>query len=207
MNSNFNENQIVAYAKAFEEGDAIYCNGEWHQVVEIERDKEEGWTARLTAYVDGNNKIISFGTGRGVVLEGFLHDLVTNPYRVTTLADHELQGGEKVIPMSGFMDYIDFGKVYHVKLDSHGTPIVTDDVGIDFVPVGKNWAVVPRYEQVQSIEQKEVKTSNIANALYKRYYNVLQNSLHNDIKSALQENNYSLVIELSELAIEMEESK
>ena len=202
MNSGFNERQIKAYATAFEVGDAIWCNGEWHEAVENEVNGD----SRLTAHVDGNIYVINDGqSGNHYAFK--VMERSENPCRATTLQDYELQGGEKVIPTSKFMDNIEFGKPYHVKLDSYGTPIVTDDNGNDFVPDGGNWAVIPRYEQVQSIEQKEVEASDIANILYKRYYDYLHNILRVDIESALNKNDYQKVVELSGLMIEMEESK
>ena len=33
MNSRFTDEQIRAYASSFREGDAIWCAGEWHEVL------------------------------------------------------------------------------------------------------------------------------------------------------------------------------
>lgn len=214
MNSNFSVEQIKAYASAFETGDAIWCNGKWYEVewYEVVENKKNG-NNKLTAYADGNIFVINDGQDgecqSGTPYGFWIGGCNENPYRVTTLTDYKLQGGEKLVWLGGNGSIFTFGEVYEVKHrpESEVNIFIYDNEDYVRIPKSENWAVIPSYEQVQSIEQKEVKTSDIANILYKRYYDVLQSALHNNIKSALQENNYSLVIELSELAIEMEESK
>jgi len=179
MNSNFNDEQIRAYAEAFEEGDAIWCDGKWLKV------------------------------SKSTKMQGASFKEEETLYRVTTLTDYKLKGWEKLVWL-GDVEHFTFGAVYEVKYrpEYDVNVFVYDNDGYVRTPKSKNWAVIPKYEQVQSIERKETKTSDVANILYKRYYDVLQNALHNNIKSALEEKNYGLVIELSELAIEMkEESK
>lgn len=199
MNSNFNDEQIKAYAAAFEEGDAIWCDGKWWELSKLAKNSRE-----LTCG-SPNRYFIRCFDGK-LAISGFKEE--EHPYRVTTLEHYELQGGEKIVWL-GNVEHFNFGEVYEVKHrpESEVNVFVYDNDDYVRIPKSESWAVIPRYVQVRPIERKKVETSDIANALYKRYYNVLQNALHNDIKSALQENNYSLVIELSELAIEMEESK
>lgn len=207
MNSKFNSEQIRAYASAFRKGDAIWCGGEWCEVVvngEFERLSTKKDCSKNQFIVNGGEELEFEGA-----INGFIgSSLAQDRYRVTTLEHYKLQGGEKLVWL-GDVEHFTFGTAYEVKHrpEYDVNVFVYDNDGYVRTPKSKNWAVIPKYEQVQSIERKEVKTSDIANILYKRYYDVLQSALHNNIKSALQENNYSLVIELSELAIEMEETK
>ena len=196
MNSKFNDNQIVAYAAAFEAGDAIWCDGEWRKV-----SKLAGIPRGLTC-VPPNRYVIHCPDGE-VAISGFREE--KSPYRVTTLTDYKLQGGEKIVWLAdrGVMK----GEVFETFVDAHGNVVYENEFGRVDKPVHQEWGVIPHYEQVQSIEQKEVEASDIANILYKRYYDYLHNILRVDIESALNKNDYQKVVELSGLMIEMEGSK
>lgn len=199
MNSNFSVEQIKAYAAAFEAGDAILCYGEWQEV--------KGSPIFTFLIVETSGYIIKDTESEEEgVIAGFKD--ADCPYRVTTLEDYELQGGEKLVWLGDDDDNrVMFGKVYDTFIDSAGDVVYTDEEYMNLIPEFEDWAVIPKYNQVKTVERSGDETKDIARVLYKRYYDVLQSALHNNIKSALQENSYSLVIELSELAIEMEESK
>ena len=209
MNSKFNEKQIEAYASAFEEGDAVFVNGNWEKVVKHHDDYLDDYSLAGSRCTYAIKRIGEYGEKPKT--EGFSVDAaidVSEQYRVTTITDYKLQGGEKLVWLGEDINHLTFGRVYDAFIGSSGYILLGGD-GLSVLRASdyEEWGIIPRYEQVQSIERKEVKTRDIANVLYKRYYDVLQNALHNNIKSALRENNYSLVIELSELAIEMEEGK
>lgn len=163
MNSNFNDEQIKAYAAAFEEGDAIWCDGEWREV------KEDRCTGLLKVYVNGDSKMINSGTFNesGVVIGArYSFKGMENPRRVTTLEHYELQGGEKIVWLGEDID-LTFGKTYVVESDSKhmGRLKITDDAG-DRLLVGSayfdrfkkiNWGIIPRYEQVLKNEESKFK--------------------------------------------------
>ena len=209
MNSNFSVEQIKAYAAAFEAGDAVFVNGGWEKVV-----KEYDYHLDDCALAGGRCVYAIKRIGEydeKAITKGFLKEAVveaSEQYRVTTLVNYELQGGEKLVWLGDDDDNrVMFGKVYDTFIDSAGDVVYTDEEYMNLIPEFEDWAVIPKYNQVKTVERSGDETKDIARVLYKRYYDVLQSALHNNIKSALQENNYSLVIELSELAIEMEESK
>lgn len=193
MNSNFSVEQIKAYASAFETGDAIWCDDEWHEVTTFGLQKQ---TPIIHLCRGGNPLVVNSNI--------FDNDLKVN-CRVTTLAEYELQGNEKLVWLGdrGVM----FGEVFETFIDAHGNVVYENEFGRVVKPVHQEWGVIPKYNRVKTVAGSGDETKGIARVLYERYYDVLQSALHNNIKSALQENNYSLVIELSELAIEMEESK
>lgn len=208
MNSNFSDNQFEAYAAAFEEGDAIWCDGEWREVVENKRND----SSKLTACADGNIFVINNGQGGGCYSGshyGFEEEgLNKNPYRVTTLEDYELQGGERLVWLGESGYYRTFGKSYETFNDSEGNVTYRSDRGeVASKVVLSEWGVIPRYEQVQPTAQKEVEVSDIVNTLYKRYYAGIQNMLRDDIQNSLTDGDYREVIELSKMMIEMEEQR
>lgn len=159
MNSNFSDKQIEAYAAAFREGDAIWCGGEWYEVV---KNKENG-DNRLTAYVDGNIFIINdnrYGGRQSGTPYGFwVSGRNKNPYRVTTLEDYELQGGEKLVWLGGelTMAYTTFGKTYKAISDHRGKVYYRDDKDNLCEAGNKGWAVIPRYEQVKHSDDQAKK--------------------------------------------------
>ena len=166
MNSNFNENQIKAYAAAFEAGDAIWCKGEWHEVItnakRMECDERFKADKRLTT-IDGNSYCINRGEENN--LDPYLLSFISDdPYRVTTLEDYKLQGGEKLVWLGECID-LTFGEIYVVESDNKhsGGLKVTDDAGDRWL-VGStyfegliDWAVIPRYEQVKKNEESKFK--------------------------------------------------
>lgn len=198
MNEQFSEEQIKAYASAFETGDAIWCNGKWYEVVE---NKKNG-NNKLTAYADGNIFVINdgqdgeyqSGTPYGFWIRG-------NPYRVTTLTDYKLQGGEKIVCLKEYHTGVTFGKVYDVYILEQTTqPVFRGDDGIVY-NVGKNeWGVIPRYEQVAPKELQEDSTLNILEQklieLCKEY-----DELHKDI---LEKQRYER--KLAEVVTNLEET-
>lgn len=142
MNSKFTDEQIKAYAAQFREGDAIWCNGEWHEVVENEVNGD----SRLTAHVDRNIFVINdaqSGKHYGFKVTGRNE----NPYRVTTLDDYELQGGEKIVWLGENDHMRKFGKMYTVDWGMR----YTDDLGGVITVSSLGWGIIPRYEQVKDL--------------------------------------------------------
>lgn len=141
VNSKFTDEQIKAYAAQFREGDAIWSGGEWHEVVENEVNGD----SRLTAHVDRNIFVINdaqLGNHYGFKVMG----LNKNPYRVTTLDDYELQGGEKIVWLGESDDFRTFGKSYEVDENKR---YICDD-GISLKVMSVLWGIIPRYEQVKN---------------------------------------------------------
>lgn len=209
MNSKFNENQIKAYASAFKEGDAVFVNGNWEKVVKHHDYYLDDYSLAGSRCTYAIKRIGEYGEKPKT--EGFSVDAaidVSEQYRVTTITDYKLQGGEKLVWLGEDIKHLTFGRVYDAFIGSSGYISLGGD-GLSVLRASdyEEWGIIPRYEQVRSNEQKEVKTSDIANVLYKRYYDVLQNALHNDIENALQDSDYQKVVELSGLIIEMEEGK
>lgn len=205
MNSNFSDNQIKAYAAAFEEGDAIWCGGEWREVV---TPSSCGVTKTTTRYEE-NTYVIKVEKSDVVkfVTEGFKEE-EQSPYRVTTLEHYELQGGEKLVWLGGPTKFITYGKTYETFIGSSGSILLRgDEWSVLSAYDYDGWGIIPRYDQVQPTAQKEVEASDIVNALYKRYYAGIQNMLRDDIQNALTDGDYRKVIELSKMMIEMEEKQ
>lgn len=147
MNERFTDEQIKAYATHFMVGDAIWCNGEWHEVVENEVNGD----SRLTAHVDKNifviNDVLS-GNHYGFKVTGRNE----NPYRVTTIEHYELQGGEKIVWLGESDHMRKFGKIYTVDWGMR----YTDDLG-GVITVGSlGWGIIPRYEQVKDKPKRSV---------------------------------------------------
>lgn len=140
MNSKFNDKQIEAYAAAFREGDAIWCDGEWRKVTH----SNETWT--LTT--ESPNLYVVRNTDGDSVTGGFFHTVT--PYRVTTLYDYDLQGGEKLVWLGESCYYRTFGKTYETFLDGdEGNVVYRNDAGdLAFRVAYSEWGVIPRYDQV-----------------------------------------------------------
>lgn len=129
MNSNFSQEQIEAYASAFEEGDAIWCDGEWREVSKLSK-----FSSSLTCEAP-NRYVIRCFDGKAAI-SGFKEE--ENPYRVTTLEDYKLQGGEKLV----YLDDDDFGRrgsVFKAKMPQ------------DEYLKEPYWGIIPRYEQVKHL--------------------------------------------------------
>lgn len=162
MNKQFTEEQIKVYASSFREGDAIWCNNSWHEVKQIGFGK-------LAIELDGNDLIINFGEVQGYkeVVEGFLKNEevgVTHPYRVTTIRDYSLQGGEKIIWLGESDDFRTFGKVYDVLSPDSAEDVYYIDSGLAWTPYGNSWGVIPTYKQVLTKQLEEaVETLPIKN--------------------------------------------
>lgn len=162
MNEQFNEEQIEAYASAFEEGDAIWCDNQWWKVAK-EKDTffEEdvlmvhGHTFAIKRIQRKNIKPVT----RGFLNKGVIH--TEELYRVTTLSEYELQGGERVVCLTNEFRGIDikFGEIFYVGVNDNGTPSIVNEKGDEFIPRDtKLWGIIPRYEQVAPKELQEDST-------------------------------------------------
>lgn len=149
MNDHFTDEQIKAYASQIRPGDAIYFNGKWHEVFEVN--------------LGGKNRVIPYGYGNGngftinlgisdsfKPLSSGFGTLPDNPYRVTTLEDYELQGGEYVIWLGGSDSLRKFGKAYGTERTKSGI-VYRDNEGELRLATGNLWGVIPRYEQVKNL--------------------------------------------------------
>ena len=161
MNSNFNDEQIRAYAEAFEEGDAIWCSGldEWKELVANERFG----TVVTTTRSGDNGYVVNFTeeNEREPVTEGF--DKRWAQYRVTTLDHYELQGGEKLVWLGGSGSILTFGKTYSAFNDSNGNVLFYNDNDVSLQPRKKSslWAVIPRYKRVKRSIKPKFKVGDI----------------------------------------------
>lgn len=152
MNKQFTEEKIKVYASAFRERDAIWCNGKWWEV--------ERYGAVLLAYIEDNNYIINEennGIYQGID-SGFnsFNAISNNPYRVTTLVDYELSGGEKIVWLGESNSVVTFGKAYtaNVNLDKI---TFEDDTGYSLqISDACWWGVIPTYKQVLANQLQNV---------------------------------------------------
>lgn len=160
MNSNFTGEQIEAYASQFREGDAIWCGGEWNEVVKNQRFGD----GRITAYVrmnpfvinDGKTEENEFDSYIGVT-DGFKRGVTNkNAYRVTTLEHYKLQGGEKIVWLGENSSARTFGKVYTTSVGlilDEISVVCTDNHGWVTKPELNDWAIIPSYEQVKDLNK------------------------------------------------------
>lgn len=202
MNKQFTEEQIEAYASAFEEGDAIWCNGEWWKVAK-EKDTffEEdvlmvhGHTFAIKRIQRKNIKPVT----RGFLNKGVIH--TEELYRIATPNNYELQGGEKLIWLGESSETRTFGKIYKTLVNEDGNTVYYNDIGDSyFRVVNDNWGVIPRYEQVAPKELQEDSTLAILEQklveLCKEY-----DELHKDI---LEKQRYER--KLAEVVTNLEET-
>lgn len=141
MNEQFTDNQIEAYARHFKEDDAIFVNNNWERVI----------THRRFEVTTENDEIDNpFLINRGVgIAEGFrVGRQVNHPYRVTTLSDYELQGGEKIVWLGDSNEFRTFGKVYDVLSSPSAEDVYYINGGLAWTPYGSSWGVIPTYKQV-----------------------------------------------------------
>lgn len=140
MNSNFSDKQIEAYAAAFEEGDAIWCDGEWGKVSKL------GESRALTTETPNQHVIRNYDGD--VLNDGF--NCNTAPYRVTTLYHYDLQGGERIVWLGESCHHRTFGKTYKTFIDhDEGNVVYRNDAGdLAFRVAYSEWGVIPRYDQV-----------------------------------------------------------
>lgn len=157
MNSNFDDEQIAAYASAFEEGDAIWCDGEWRKVSKSEK------TLGLTCE-SPNRYVIRCFDGE-VAISGFKEE--ETPYRVTTLEDYELKGDEKFVWLGPTDRYRTFGKVYTAcnYFDAWGKWFIAyprdNDWELVKPKLGNPWGVIPSFDQVKNAGKEDGKMGEI----------------------------------------------
>lgn len=209
MNSKFSEKQIEAYASAFKEGDAVFVNGNWEKVVKHHDYHLDDYSLAGSRCTYAIKRIGEYGEKPKT--EGFSVDAaidVSEQYRVTTITDYKLQGGEKLVWLGDDIKHLTFGRVYDAFVGSSGYILLGGD-GLSVLRASdyEGWGIIPRYDQVQPTAQKEVEVSDIVNTLYKRYYAGIQNMLRDDIRNALTDGDYREVIKLSKMMIEMEEQQ
>lgn len=182
MNERFTNKQIEVYASSFREGDAIWCGGEWHEVLE-----DQIHFSRLSAYAEGNSFIVNEGSDgnfQGVNFGFSRTSTSKNPYRVTTLNHYKLKGGEKIVGLDED-DNITFGKIHTVYMKGE-TPFVDFGNTIEGTPTnGDAWGVIPRYEQVKSINTKEDEQLSIEEAKKKHSIYEQVANRHNITKEEL----------------------
>lgn len=150
MNSKFSDKQIEAYAAAFEEGDAIWCGGEWEKVSKLKESQA------LTT--ESRNRYVIRNYGGDVATEGFnMFSLLYNRYRVTTLEHYVPQKGDKVIWLEedGISDFLKFGQVCPVGMVSQAgveerAAIIDNDGDVIFLfnLPRTNVGVIPRCDRV-----------------------------------------------------------
>lgn len=141
MNSNFSDEQISAYAAAFEDGDAIWCDGKWREVSKLIK------TSRALSCESPNRYLIRCFDGK-LAISGFKEE--ENPYRVTTLGHYELQGGEKLVWLGESCTARTFGKAYKTFVNEVGRVVYRfDDDSTAFRVAYNEWGIIPRYEQIK----------------------------------------------------------
>lgn len=146
MNSRFTDEQIRIYASQFREGDAIWCNGKWWEVV----TDLENLTNKLT--INSNDNSFFINDGEKYSFDAFLSGFTRTskkPYRVTTLRDYELQSGEKIVWLGENGGSRTFGKTYSV-VNGHS---YYNDKGHEMFISSSYWGIIPRYEQVENNKQ------------------------------------------------------
>lgn len=150
MNSKFTDEQIKAYAAQFREGDAIWSSGKWCEVVV--NDNLE----RLSTKKDcsGNQFIVNRVEGyefKGAIsgFKEFSLVPVRGRYRVTTLDDYKLQGGEKIVWLGESDSFRTFGRAYENKI-TESNITYQDKEGELRLITGYLWGIIPRYEQVKN---------------------------------------------------------
>lgn len=145
-NGDFTEKQILAYASTFEAGDAIWCDGKWWEV--------EGGKRGSALLTNAPNQYLLKSYNRITLTSGFYEDdELKSPYRVTTLRDYELQGGEKLVWLGdrGVM----IGEVFKTFVDIHGNVVYENEFKRVVKPTHQEWGIIPLYKQVaQSKERK-----------------------------------------------------
>lgn len=141
----WSQEQVEAYARSFRAGDAVWCNGEWVKVFHLNES-----CALLT---ETSNPYVIRDNGDNVVTRGFYYEVT--PFQVTTLADYELQGDEKMVWLGPTDRYRTFGKVYMAcnYFDAWGKWFIAysrdNDWELVKPKVGNPWGVIPRYENVK----------------------------------------------------------
>lgn len=169
MNSKFTDGQIKTYASAFREGDAIWSDGEWWEV-------SNGKPTRSLKCESPNQYVIRWFDGE-VAIDGFKEHEDT-AYRVTTIDDYELQGGEKLVRLKYNCGRLTVGKSYKLSevKDSDGYYWIIGDGGDKFYihedNYLDNWGIIPRYEQVKNNEKH-----NVSDEEFDKFLNDLDKTL------------------------------
>lgn len=155
MNKQFSEEQIEVYASAFEEGDAIWSDGKWHEVF------HEGDSLSIVSLNQYHIKNL-YGEG---VINGFKNVLESSgvPYRITTLKDYELQGGERAIWLGQkYRNNLTFGWSYDINISKEtGHPVFRGNDGVAYIAEESEWGIIPRYEQVALQNKQEDSTFTV----------------------------------------------
>lgn len=173
MNKQFTKEQVEVYANAFEKGDAVWCNDEWFEVLDV--------SDALTTASPSSHFIRNFF---GEVVTGGFHRKSTNyPYRVTTLEHYKPTKGDKVVRLRKSGYSFTFGGVYIITEDYAGTLVILDNNGYEHSPYEKDyWGVIPKYSHVSKTltKQKECCENNSINI------EMSQRNAHIDILSQFE---------------------
>lgn len=159
-------NQFEAYAKAFEEGDAVRAGGTWYEVVKDRKVLNESREfSGLTVRGAKNLFRLNYNVDDRVegVVAGFTN-ASTDKYEIVTLKDHEVKAGDKLVWLGEGYEHWSLGGVYAAYSDRYGKIVTYDGDGVERTPKSENWGIIPRYETVKQKNDVSGKSKRSGNA-------------------------------------------